>query len=432
MISRALQVLQYFITFTDSMGAMRLEDQEGKGKSFLTCPFLSDMLEYAIFACPTRTGEHASVKIPLLDLQAQFQQIRSDVLSAIEEVCREQNFILGRRVEAFERAMADYLGCQYAVGVASGSDALLLSLMAAGVKPGDEVITVPFTFFSTAGGISRLYAVPVFVDVQADTFTIDPERIEKKITPRTKAIIPVHLFGQCSNMENVMEVADRHGVKVIEDACQSIGASRHGQKAGTFGYSGCFSFFPSKNLGGVGDGGLIVTNDRDLRERLLALRVHGSQSDYYHDHIGLNSRLDALEAAVLHVKLQHLDGWNEKRAWNAANYERLFTEVGLLERVALPTTDPGNVHVFNQYTLRAQKRDELMAYLEEHAIGHKVYYPVPLHLQECYQSLGYSKGDFPVSEQLAQEVLSLPIYPEFTASQMELVVKRVSEFYNGH
>ena len=377
------------------------------------------------------TGATPFVKVPLLDLQAQFQQIRADVLSAIEEVCREQSFVLGRRVEALEEAIADYLGCRYAVGVASGSDALLLSLMAAGVNPGDEVITVPFTFFSTAGGISRLHAVPVFVDVRADTFAIDPERLEQKITPRTKAIIPVHLFGQCADMERVMEVADRHGVKVIEDACQSIGASRGGRKAGTFGYSGCFSFFPSKNLGGVGDGGLIVTNDGALRELLLALRVHGSRSDYHHDHVGINSRLDALEAAVLRVKLQHLDGWNEKRARNAANYERLFTEAGLLEHVTLPTTDARNVHVFNQYTVRAQKRDELMAYLKEHDVGHKVYYPVPLHLQECYQPLGYSKGDLPVSEQLAQEVLSLPIYPELTNAQMESVVTRVRAFYNS-
>ena len=371
------------------------------------------------------------VKVPLLDLQAQFQQIRSDVLAAIEEVCQEQSFVLGRRVEAFETAIAEYLECRYAIGVASGSDALLLSLMAAGVKPGDEVITVPFTFFSTAGGISRLYAVPVFVDVQADTFTIDTEQIEQKITPRTKAIIPVHLFGQCAAMEPLMELADRHGIAVIEDACQSIGASRRGRNAGTFGYSGCFSFFPSKNLGGVGDGGLIVTNDGDLRELLLALRVHGSRSDYHHDHIGLNSRLDALEAAVLRVKLQHLDNWNAKRARNAANYNRLLTEAGLLEHVTLPATDPDNVHVFNQYTLRAQRRDELMAYLKEHEIGHKVYYPVPLHLQECYQPLGYSKGDLPVSEQLAQEVLSLPVYPELTDAQMEAVVTRISEFYSG-
>ncbi len=371
------------------------------------------------------------VKVPLLDLQAQFRQIRSDVLSAIEAVCNEQAFVLGPRVEAFEEAIAEYLGCRYAVGVASGSDALLLSLMAAGVNPGDEVITVPFTFFSTAGGISRLYATPVFVDVRPETFTIDPERIEQRITPRTKAIIPVHLFGQCCDMERIMAMADRRGVKVIEDACQSIGASRGGRKAGTFGYSGCFSFFPSKNLGGVGDGGLIVTNDRALRERLLALRVHGSRSDYHHDHIGLNSRLDALEAAVLRVKLRHLSGWNDKRIRNAATYERLLTKAGLLEHVTLPTTDPSNVHVFNQYTLRAQRRDELMAYLKECEIGHKVYYPVPLHLQECYQPLGYAKGDLPVAEQLAQEVLSLPIYPELTDAQMEAVVMRIREFYLG-
>lgn len=373
-----------------------------------------------------------SVKVPLLDLQAQFQQIRSDVLLAIEEVCEEQSFILGRRVEVFETAIAEYLGCRYAVGVASGSDALLLSLMAAGVKPGDEVITVPFTFFSTAGGISRLSAVPIFVDVRADTFTMDPEQLERKITSRTKAIIPVHLFGQCADMEPIMEVADRRGIKVIEDACQSIGGSRHGRKAGTFGYSGCFSFFPSKNLGGVGDGGLIVTNDGDLCELLLALRVHGSRSDYHHDHIGLNSRLDALEAAVLRVKLQHLDGWNEKRARNAANYNRLLTQAGLLEHITLPVTDPHNVHVFNQYTLRVQKRDELMACLKARDVGHKVYYPVPLHLQECYQPLGYSKGDLPVSEQLAQEVVSLPVYPELTDAQMEAVVMRISEFYSGY
>ena len=371
------------------------------------------------------------VKVPLLDLQAQFRQIRGDVLSAIEEVCEAQSFILGRRVEVFESAIAGYLECRHAVGVASGSDALLLSLMAAGVKPGDEVITVPFTFFSTAGSISRLHAVPVFVDVLPDTFTMDPEQLERKITPRTKAIIPVHLFGQCADMERIMELADRRGLKVIEDACQSIGASRQGRKAGTFGYSGCFSFFPSKNLGGVGDGGLIVTNDGDLCDLLLALRVHGSRSDYHHDHIGLNSRLDALEAAVLRVKLQHLDEWNAKRARNAANYNDLFTRAGLLERLTLPPTDPRNVHVFNQYTLRAQNRDELMAYLKDHEIGHNGYYPVPLHLQECYQPLGYAKGDLPVSEQLAQEVVSLPVYPELTDAQMETVVTRISEFYNS-
>jgi len=371
------------------------------------------------------------VKVPLLDLKAQFQDIRTDVLSAIEGVCEDQGFILGKRVEVLEEDIAKYLGCRYTVGVASGSDALLLSLMALDVHPGDEVITVPFTFFSTAGVVSRLHAIPVFVDIQAETFNIDPEQLEKKITPRTKAIIPVHLFGQCADMENIVTVAHRHGIKVIEDACQAIGAEQHGQKAGTFGYTGCFSFFPSKNLGGVGDGGLIATNDEALRELLLALRVHGSRSDYHHDHIGLNSRLDALEAAVLRVKLQHLNGWNEQRAKNAAYYERLFAEAELLDRVILPHTVPGNRHVFNQYTIRAQKRDPLMSYLKEQGIGHKVYYPVPLHLQECYQPLGYHKGDLPVSERMAAEVLSLPIYPELTHSQMECVVETIHDFYKN-
>ena len=369
------------------------------------------------------------MKVPLLDLKAQFKEIRAEVLSAIEGVCDDQSFILGERVALLEEDVAKYLGCRYAVGVASGSDALLLSLMALDIHPGDEVITVPFTFFSTASVVSRLQAIPVFVDIQADTFNIDPEQLEKKITPRTKAIIPVHLFGQCAAMEQILDVANRHGVKVIEDACQAIGAGQNGQKAGTFGYTGCFSFFPSKNLGGVGDGGLITTNDATLRELLLALRVHGSRSDYHHDHIGINSRLDALEAAVLRVKLPHLNGWNEKRAKNASYYEKLSTEAGLLDRVVLPRTVPGNVHVFNQYTIRTQKRDQLMGYLKEQDIGHKVYYPVPLHLQECYQPLGYQKGDLPVSERMAAEVLSLPIYPELAESQMEMVVKAIREFY---
>ncbi len=372
------------------------------------------------------------MKVPLLDLKAQFKDIRPEVLSAIEGVCEDQSFILGQRVADLEEDIAKYLGCQYAVGVASGSDALLLSLMALNLQPGDEVITVPFTFFSTAGVVSRLLATPVFVDIQAETFNIDPEQIEQKITPRTKAIIPVHLFGQCADMAKILEVANRHGVKVIEDACQAIGAKQNGQSAGTFGHTGCFSFFPSKNLGGVGDGGLISTNDETLRELLLALRVHGSRSDYHHDHIGMNSRLDALEAAVLRVKLPHLNGWNEKRAKNAAYYETLFAEAGLLERVSLPHTVPGNVHVFNQFTIRAQKRDQLMGYLKEKDIGHKVYYPVPLHLQECYQPLGYHKGDLPVSEQMAAEVLSLPIYPELSESQMEMVVKAIREFYSSN
>ncbi|MDT7044211.1 DegT/DnrJ/EryC1/StrS family aminotransferase [Candidatus Nitronereus thalassa] len=372
------------------------------------------------------------MKVPLLDLKAQFKEIRADVLSAIEGVCDDQSFILGERVSTFEKQVATFLGCRYAVGVASGSDALLLSLMTLNLQPGDEVITVPFTFFSTAGVVSRLGATPVFVDIQADTFNLDPEQIEKNITSRTKAIIPVHLFGQCADMGKILEVANRHGVKVIEDACQAIGAEQQGQKAGTMGYTGCFSFFPSKNLGGVGDGGLISTNDETLKDLLLALRVHGSRSDYHHDHIGMNSRLDALEAAVLQVKLPHLNTWNTKRQQNAATYDRLFADAGLLNRITLPHTVPGNVHIFNQYTIRAQNRDQLMSYLQEHGIGHKVYYPVPLHLQECYQPLGYQKGDLPVSERMATEVLSLPVYPELPESQMELVVSTIKDFYANH
>lgn len=372
------------------------------------------------------------MKVPLLDLKAQFKDIREEVLMAIEGVCDDQSFILGQRVALLEEDVAAYLGCRYAVGVASGSDALLLSLMALEIQPGDEVITVPFTFFSTAGVVSRLHAKPVFVDIQSDTFNIDPEQIERKITSRTKAIIPVHLFGQCAAMEKILEIANRHGVKVVEDACQAIGAEHNGKKAGTFGYTGCFSFFPSKNLGGVGDGGLIATNDEALKELFLALRVHGSRSDYHHDHIGLNSRLDALEAAVLRIKLKSLNGWNAKRAQNAAYYKKLFSEAGLLDEVTLPSTVSGNVHVFNQFTIRAQKRDQLIVYLKEQEVGHKVYYPVPLHLQECYQPLGYKKGDLPVSEQMASEVLSLPIYPELSHSQMELVVGTIKEFYETH
>ena len=372
------------------------------------------------------------MKVPLLDLKAQFKDIREEVLTAIAGVCDDQSFILGQRVALLEEDMAAYLGCRYAVGVASGSDALLLSLMSLAILPGDDVITVPFTFFSTAGVVSRLHARPVFVDIQPDTFNIDPEQIERKITSRTKAIIPVHLFGQCADMEKILDVANRHGVKVIEDACQAIGAEYNGKKAGTFGYTGCFSFFPSKNLGGVGDGGLIATNDKALTELLLALRVHGSRSDYNHDHIGLNSRLDALEAAVLRIKLKNLNRWNAKRVQNAAYYKKLFAEAELLEQVDLPSTVSGNLHVFNQFTIRAQKRDQLMAHLKEQEIGHKVYYPVPLHLQECYQLLGYKKGDLPVSEQMASEVLSLPIYPELSHSQMEMVVETIKEFYQNH
>ena len=372
------------------------------------------------------------MNVPLLDLKTQYQSIRSEVLAAIETVCDEQGFILGPRVVELERGLAQYVGAAHALGVASGSDALLLSLMAVGVGSGDEVITVPFTFFATAGAISRLGAKPVFVDICADTFNIDSNRIEQAITPRTKAIIPVHLFGQCAEMESITAIAKRCRLAVIEDACQAIGAKRHGVMAGAMGETGCFSFFPSKNLGGFGDGGLITTNDDKLNEAMAMLRVHGSQVRYLHELIGINSRLDALQAAVLQVKLKYLDQWTAGRQRNAARYQQLFTDAKLTDRVTLPTTAKGNEHVFNQYTVRVQKRDELRAYLKDKGVGTEIYYPVPMHRQSCYRDLGYQKGCFPVSEQAAEEVLSLPIYAELSVAQLTYVVETLDAFYKSH
>lgn len=372
------------------------------------------------------------MNIPLLDLKAQYQTIRKDVLAAIEAVCDEQGFILGPRVTELERRLAQYVGTTHAVGVASGSDALLLSLMAVGVAAGDEVITVPFTFFATTGAISRLGAKPVFVDVCADTFNMDSAKIESVITPRTKAIIPVHLFGQCAEMETITAVAKRHGLAVIEDACQAIGAKRHGAMAGAIGQTGCFSFFPSKNLGGFGDGGLITTQNDTLNDAMAMLRVHGSKVRYLHEAIGINSRLDALQAAVLEVKLKHLDQWAEGRRRNAARYEQLFKDANLNDRVTLPVTVKGNEHVFNQFTVRVQRRDELRAYLKDQGVGTEIYYPVPMHLQTCYRDLGYQKGAFPISERAAEEVLSLPIYAELTDHQLISVVETIAAFYKSH
>ncbi len=372
------------------------------------------------------------MNVPLLDLKAQYHSIRSEVMAAIEATCEDQGFVLGPRVVDLEKALAAYVGTAHAVGVASGSDALLLSLVAAGIAPGDEVITVPFTFFATVGSISRLGAKPVFVDIRPATFNMDPSQIEKKITSHTKAIIPVHLFGQCAEMETIVEIARRKGVTIIEDACQAIGASRNGVQAGAIGDTGCFSFFPSKNLGGFGDGGLVTTNDRELNDLLAMLRVHGSRTRYVHERIGINSRLDALQAAILRVKLKHLDRWTEGRRRNAARYERLFADAKLLERVVLPVTEKGNHHVFNQFTIRAQRRDELRTYLKDKGVGTEVYYPIPMHLQACYQKLGYKKGDFPLSERASEEALSLPIYAELTEDQLQYVVETIKAFYSSH
>lgn len=370
------------------------------------------------------------MNIPLLDLKTQYQAIRSEILAAIETTCDEQGFIMGPRVVALEQAIATYVGSRAAVGVASGSDALLLSLMALGVKAGDEVITVPFTFFATAGAISRLGAKPVFVDIRPDTFNMDPGLIERAFTARTKAVIPVHLFGQCAEMETIMEVSRRHKVGVIEDAAQAIGAARRQVRAGVLGDLACFSFFPSKNLGGFGDGGMVTTNDQSLAEAIAMLRVHGSRVRYVHEAIGINSRLDALQAAVLAVKLKYLDQWAEGRRRNADKYAALFAETKLLDQVTLPKVQAENTHVFNQYTIRVvAKRDELRAHLKSKGVGTEVYYPLPMHLQNCYRDLGYQKGNFPHCERAAEEVLSLPIYAELTEDQLNYVVRSIADFY---
>ena len=372
------------------------------------------------------------MNVPLLDLKAQYRSIRTEVMAAIEATCDEQSFVLGPRVAALEDALAKYVGSAHAVGVASGSDALLLALMAMGVKAGDEVVTVPFTFFATGGAISRIGASPVFVDIRPDTFNMDPVLLDRTITPRTKAIIPVHLFGQCADMNAINSIAKRRTVGVIEDVCQSIGAARKGVRAGVLGDMGCVSFFPTKNLGGFGDGGLVTTNDPTLADAVAMLRVHGSRVRYVHERIGINSRLDALQAAVLLVKLKYLDQWTEGRRRNAVRYEQLFAKAKLLERVTLPATEPGNRHVFNQFTIRAQKRDELRTYLKEKGVGTEVYYPLPLHLQNCYRDLGYTKGAFPVCERAAEEVLSLPIYAELTEDQQTYVAQVIADFYRTH
>ena len=369
------------------------------------------------------------MKVPLLDLKGQYQSLKKEIQPVIEEICESQGFILGPRVESFEKKAAAYLSAGFAIGVASGTDALLLALMALDVKPGDEVITSPFTFFATTGSISRLGALPVFVDIRPDTFNLDEKKVAAKIGPRTRAIIPVHLYGQAVEMETLMKVARDAGVPVIEDAAQAIGAKYQGRMAGTIGVYGCFSFFPSKNLGGFGDGGMVTAELPAMAEKIRSLRVHGSLRRYFHDEIGCNSRLDALQAAVLEIKLKYLDGWTAKRRKNAAFYDRSFAAAGLGEKVIPPVSLPGNFHVYNQYVIRAKKRDALKNALTEAGIGTEIYYPLPLHLQKCYESLGQKKGDFPESEKASLETLALPIYPELIQDQQAYVVETIKKFY---
>jgi dTDP-4-amino-4,6-dideoxygalactose transaminase len=366
--------------------------------------------------------------VPFIDLVAQHQTIAGEIRAAVERVFTSQAFILGHEVAQFEAEAAAYCDARDAIGCASGTDALVLALMALDIGPGDEVVTSPFTFFATAGAIHRVGARPVFVDIDPVSMNLDPDQIERAITPKTRAILPVHLFGQCADMEPLWRIAVRHGISLIEDAAQSIGAEYRGRRAGVLGEIGCFSFFPTKNLGGAGDGGMLTTDDFELSRRLRRLRVHGDSGGYRHAEIGLNSRLDALQAAVLHVKLAHLEHWTEARRSNAERYQALFAQYGLLDLVTLPGESPDCRHVYNQFTIRVKqgRRDSLLAALRQEQIGAAIYYPIPLHLQDCFRFLGYQPGDLPAAEAASAEVLSLPIFAELGAERQETVVRAVA------
>lgn len=373
---------------------------------------------------------HDPVSVPALNLKAQYQSIRDEIEPVVRGILESQMFVLGPEVTRLEAEVADYCGAASGIGCASGSDALLLPLLAIDIGPGDEVITTPYTFFATAGSIWRTGAKPVFVDIEPDTFNIDPARIEAAITPRTRAIIPVHLFGQVAEMGPIQEIARRHGLTVLEDAAQAIGSAYHGTRAGTLGDVAAFSFYPSKNLGGFGDGGMVTTNHPQLARRITRLRVHGMEPKYHHHEVGFNSRLDAFQAAVLRVKLRHLDAWTSLRRDVADRYRNLFASHGLEEMVGLPIERQGNFHVYNQFVIRvpAFLRDSLRDYLTARKIGSEIYYPIPLHLQVCFASLGHKPGDFPHSEAAARETIALPIYPELTDAEQRYVVGSIRQF----
>lgn len=389
------------------------------------------------------------MKVALLDLKAQYNTIKTELDEALIKVAVSQHFILGPEVTKMEKSMAEYLGCKFALGVSSGTDALLIALMALDIKAGDEVIVPTYSFFATAGVVARLNATPVFVDSDPVTFNIDPKEIEKRITPKTKAIVPVHLYGQSSDMTAIMELANKHNLAVVEDGAQAIGVQyKDGRKVGTIGTIGCFSFFPSKNLGCFGDGGLVVTNDEALAERLRIMRVHGGKPKYYHKVIGGNFRIDEIQSAVLNVKLPHLEGWSAKRRENATLYTELFKKAGLAEeegklaldennKVLLPkpvykSDTVTNYHIYNQYVIRVEKRDELKKFLGEKEIGVEIYYPVPFHRQECFAYLNEKESDFPVANYAAEHSLALPIYPELTNEQIAYVVDCIAEFIKAN
>ncbi|MDX6445926.1 MAG: hypothetical protein QOH71_3000 [Blastocatellia bacterium] len=382
--------------------------------------------------------------VPLLDLKAQYETIRDEVRAAVDRVFDAQHFVLGAEVQALEEEIARYSQTKFAIGCASGSDALLLALMSCDVGAGEEVITTPFSFFATAGAITRLGARPVFVDIDGRTFNLDPTLVAAAITERTKAIMPVHLYGQCAEMDRIME-SGRKGwrrtagtdagapsapIPIIEDAAQAIGAEDAQRRAGSMGTIGCFSFYPSKNLGGAGDGGMLVTNDLDHARRLHMLRVHGEETKYHHQVVGINSRLDALQAAVLRAKLPHLEEWTTARQRKAQQYELMFLDAGVSEQIEVPFARPNARHIFHQFVIRIRdgRRDALREHLRASGVGTDVYYPVPLHLQKCFAYLGYKEGDFPVAEQAAKETLALPVYPELTDEQQDYVVSSIAEY----
>ena len=374
--------------------------------------------------------------VPFFDLAVQFKSIEEEVKSALDEVFRTQQFILGSNVQALEETIARYCATRSAIGVASGSDALLLSLMALGIGSGDEVLLPPFTFFATAGSVSRLGAIPVFVDIDPETYNIDPSGIEERISSKTKAIIPVHLFGQCADMDPLLKVAKGRKLFVIEDAAQALGAEyrpiagEEGRRAGQMGDLGCFSFYPTKNLGAFGDAGMVVTDNPELSEKVRLLRAHGSQPKYFHKWIGINSRLDTVQAAILLVKFKYLEKWTGERQRKAERYRLLFQDLlSSVDGIRLPTVQYQNRHIFHQYVIRVRERDRLRKSLAEGGIGTDIYYPLPLHLQECYASLGYRRGDLSNSEKASEEVLALPIYPELTEDQQMAVVNRIKAFY---
>ena len=377
--------------------------------------------------------------VPLLDLKRQYEGIRVEVEGALAEVVASQAFVLGPVVERFERQVAAYTGSRHAIGCASGSDALILSLAALGVGPGDEVLTSPFSFFASASCAYKVGARPRFADIDPETFNLCPESTASALTPRTRALVPVHLFGQCAPLDELAALCGPRDIPIVEDAAQALGANYRSAsrgatlRAGAYGALGCYSFFPTKNLGGFGDGGMVVTDDDALAERLRLLRVHGGRQMYEHRFVGWNSRLDALQAAVLGVKLGHLDRWSEARAAHAVRYDDWLREAGLVAagHVRPPARHVGSSHIYNQYTLRVERRDELRKALSERLIGHAVYYPVPLHQQECFRELGYRPGSLPHAEEACREVISLPVYPELTAEEQRRVVEALVEFYRG-